>query len=435
MANRFEPKSKKRNGQEPIPTGYSSGHKPDIAISPVGIEDVDIAMFNLFDKELPLQVGSTDGTSLKKVPVIFAGGEKWAQLKRNKPLRDKVNSLILPLITIGRSGIQQSTSEDIAGRGMNQRSGEFIIRRRLSSTDRQYQNLTNRLNLESQSNLALADKVDPSLMTLAPIGDLSTDADVRDGALLHPDRRRNIIETIVVPSPQFFTAMYEIIIWTQYTHHMNQLIETIMSSYLPQVQGWRLDTPKGYWFVAEVEEGSMSPETNFDDMTQGERLIKQKFNVKVPAYIFASNAPGVPVPVKRYLSAPKISFETGTAQNQSFYSNPSPAEPLVSNGVFLGADDPTLPLEHENVRRRDARRSGAGDLNFSEDMPDKADPAFSSFPRGRQLEKYAKVTSVDPAGKTTTKHVRIKNINKSTGETTYGSGFDLSDLSGVEVGE
>lgn len=435
MANRFAPKSKRNNGQEPLPTGYSSGEKPDIVIAPVGIEDVDVAMFNLFDKELPIQVGSSDGTDLKKVPVIFAGGEKWAQLKRNKPLRDKVNSLILPLITIGRSGIQQSTSEDIVGRGMNQRSGEFMIRRRLSKSDRQYQKIINRLNLESQMDVALNDRPDPGLLTLAPIGDLSSNADVVDGALLHPNKQKNIIETIVVPSPQFFTATYEIILWTQYTHHMNQIMEILMSSYLPQVQGWRLDTPKGYWFVAEVEEGSISPETNFDDMTQGERLIKQKFNVKVPAYIFASNAPGVPVPVKRYLSAPKIVFETGTSQNQSFYDNPSPADPLIVNGFFLGADDPTLPLEHRDVRREDARRSGAGDLNFNPAQPNQSDPALQSMPRGRSLERYAKVTSVGVDGKQMTKHVKVKNVNKSTGETIYGSGFDMNNLIEAKVQE
>lgn len=434
MANRFKTGSKTKYGQEPLSTGYSSSTKTDFHLPPVGIEDVDLAMFELFDKELPIHVSATDNTNLKRVPVIFAGGEKWAQLKKNKPLRDKNNSLILPLITIGRTSVNQTSSEDIAGRGINQRTGEIVVRRRLSSSDRDYQKIINRIGVANQTNVFKSNRQDNGPFTLSPVEDLLNTPDVQDGLMYPIDKKRHIIETISMPSPQFLTIMYEVIIWTQYTHHMNQVMETLMSSYLPQVQGWKLDTPKGYWFVAEVEEGSLSPETNFDDMSQGERLIKQKFNVKVPAYIFASQAPGVPIPVKRYLSMPKISFETGVSSNQSSLQNPTSSTP-VSVEPFLGIDDPTLPMEISRTQRSDLRSSRSGRLNYDPDNPNINDPALEKIPRGRQLDRYAKITTVNEGGKKDIRYVKIKNVNKSTGETTYVSNFDLSEVNAIENDE
>lgn len=435
MANRFKSSGKRVSGLEPLSTGYSTV-TTDFHIPSSGIEDVDMAMFELFDKELPIQVGSTNGSDMKKVPVIFAGGEKWAQLKKNKPLRDKTNSLILPLITIGRTAINQNVSEDIVGRGMNQKTGEIVVRRRLSKTDRDYQKLMNRTGIQNQSNTFLNSRVDEGPFRLNPIGDMLTEPVVSEGGLLLADRTKNIIETITVPSPQFVTLIYEVIIWTQYTHHMNQIIETLMSSYLPQVQGWRLDTPKGYWFVAEVEDGSMSPETNFDDMTQGERLIKSRFNVKVPAYIFASSAPGVPVPVKRYLSMPQISFETGTSDGRNEAQDPvSNAQAQIVIEPFLGSDDPTLPLQTKRPLRRDGRRDGSTRLSYDPTTPSSTDPASLKIPRGRAPDQYIKLATLDEVGNKKVRHVKIANVNKFTGETTYLSGLDLSELSGIEVDE
>ena len=150
MANRFNIKSVAIHAQHPLSGGYPTDQFSNDTIPPVGLEDIDTAIFTLFDKELPLQVTDTESNNgTKKVPVIFAGGEKWALLKRNKPLRDKNNTLILPLITIGRTNFVQNVSDDMNGRGINQKTGEIKIRRRLDPRDRSYQNLINKHNLSN----------------------------------------------------------------------------------------------------------------------------------------------------------------------------------------------------------------------------------------------------------------------------------------------
>jgi len=441
MPNRFNAKGKVRMGQQPLPTGYPDGGlTSDFVIPSVGLEDVDTALFNLFDKELPLQIDATSTTDMKKVPVIFAGGEKWAMIKRNKPLRDKANTLILPLITIGRTGFSQTPTEDMVARGINQKTGEIIIRRRLDKSDRGYQNLINKTSLKGQSNLAVnpLDAIVDQLSTIRTTGEISNDPTVNSGGLLlgKKGKMNNAYETIVIPAPQFVTVSYDVIVWTQYTHHMNQVMETIISSFLPQVQGWRIDTPKGYWFLANVEEGSFNTETNFEDMSLGERIIKQKFTVKVPAYILASSAPGVPLAAKKYVSVTSISFDVGTSgKNVPSAESPTQKDMSVID-PFLGSDDPTLPLgdssrrsrEHDQRMLNSARPFVGGDVEES-------DPSLQSFPRGTQPGRYTKIVSTDIAGDRITKYARIVNKNPFTGETTYAPGVDLSGLTITAIEE
>ena len=429
MATRFNANPRENYGVKPLESGYSHGDtSSELVIPSVGIEDVDIGIFTLFDKEIPFAVGGEQGGEYKKVPIIFAGGEKWALLKKNRAIRDKNNSLILPIIAIGRTGISQTTSEDLTGRGMNQHSGEIVVRRKLDKTDRGYQNLINRIFLKHQSGLAVpsASADTNQLTTIRPIGELEDDGVIAAGGLLMANRLNNIYETLVIPSPQFITANYEVIIWTQYTHHMNQILETMFSSFLPQTKGWQIDTPKGYWFVATVVDDVLNAETNFQNMTDGERMIKYKFNVKVPAYIFASSAPGVPVPVKRYISSPEVSFSTGLPSSEL-------SEGDTLSDPFIGADDPTLPLADRHVRNNDQRQNGKTRLFVVGDTIDPNDPALLSLPRGRAPANFKKIVSRNSNGGLTTRFVRISSVNANTGETVYSSGTDLGDLSIVVI--
>ena len=64
---------------------FRAGNIPDsFELPSCGIEDVDRAVFKLFDQQLPLFVNVKDNT--ERIPVIFATGEKAFILRRNKPL-------------------------------------------------------------------------------------------------------------------------------------------------------------------------------------------------------------------------------------------------------------------------------------------------------------------------------------------------------------
>lgn len=407
MSTRLKSNSVRNYGQSPLPTGYENvAGSPEFSIPSCGIEDVDSSMFNLFDKEISVEIGGTESSSLKKVPVVFAAGEKWALLRKGALLRDKNNTLILPLITIMRTELNQSVSEDVVGRGINQQLGEIVVKRRLDKSDRNYQNLINRLLIPNQKNVSNSSP--DGISSDRSTGSLSSAKKTKEGAFLSPNLKNNVYETLVVPMPQFYTAKYQITIWTQYTQHANQILEKVFSSFLPQGQSWRLDTPKGYWFIAKVEEGSFETETNFDDMSQQERYIKHTFSVTVPAYFFVSSAPGLPVPIKRYVSSPFVSFDTN--------AYPSISESENESKYVLGSDDPTLPLDDQANNREDQRDIGWRQqkvyaIGLSENPAIiENDPAAAGIPRG---------------------YVKVKNTT-SKGETVY-SGASLEDLEIVVI--
>lgn len=395
MSTRFKSNSKSNYNQPPLPTGYENiAGTSTLHIPSCGVEDVDIAIFSLFDKEIVAECGGVENSELKKVPVIFAAGEKWALLKRGRAIRDRNNILLIPLITIMRIELSQNMAEDIVGRGVNQQVGELVVRRRLDKTDRNYQSLINRIFLPNQSNISSTLEGEIPAPGTA-VGQLRNEKFVRDGAYLTPVLTNNIYETIVVPTPQFYTAKYQVTIWTQYTQHANQIIEKIFSSFLPQGQSWRLDTAKGYWFIANIVDGSFATETNFDDMSQQERFIKHTFEVNVPAYFFASSAPGMPIPIKRYVSSPSIDFTSGFDD---------PIDPAAEETKYiLGTDDPTLPLDLQKNNSRDQRSAGWNlkksyvvSQDISNPITNDIDPAATTLPRGATI----KVVGRNSAGET-----------------------------------
>jgi hypothetical protein len=413
MATRYNSKSLSRFGVVGINATTHQG-TPDLTIPPVGIEDVDTSIFKLFEKEILLQV-SGENSSPKKVPVIFAAGEKWALLKKKRALRDRNNSLILPLVTIARNSVSQDMGEDITGRGINQQTGEIVIRRRLDKSDRGYQNLINRYLLRNQKNVATnpsLEHVQGQILTDKQVGEDKDTSAAIDGAWLADIKHKNIYETIVIPTPQFCTVNYEITMWTQYTQHMNQLLEQVISSFLPQGNAWKLDTPKGYWFIATVDNNSYDPENNVDNMYQEERIIKYKFSVNVKAYIFASQHPGIGVPIKRYVSSPIITFDTGLDPNVQIDSGVS-----IVGDPFLGSDDPTLPLSDTKSNRVDQRRSGTTLYDPHVDMMVSADPALASRNVQQNKPLYTKIISQNAHGQTLEKFARVYKVNKASGET------------------
>jgi hypothetical protein len=352
-----------------------------------------------------------------------------------------------------RASITQG-QEDITGRGINQQTGEISVRRRLDKQDRDYQNLINKSFIINQPNVAVNSEgpLSPTqVVTGRKVGSLKGSQAVNSGALLTTNRKNNVYETLVVPAPHFYTAAYTITIWTQYTQHMNQIVEKLVSSYLPQAQAWKLTTPKGYWFIATVDGGSFPIETNFEDMSSAERFIKCSFNVNVPAYFWASSAPGIPVPVKRYVSSPIIEFKL----TQSGLPDPSPNEQeTYVNNFLIGNDDPSLPMDDSKNSRPDQRRSG-GTLTPSKGSaqtsnpevapypvnnnvivvpgsqvaspPGEAsasDPAIVSAPKGQQVPTYTKIQVGNQAV-----YTKVVSKNSSTGETVYavvsGRGMEI----------
>lgn len=381
-----------------VVSGYSSPDVPaDISVPGCGLEDVDRALFDLFDKQLKLTVHDSKTGAVKKAPVIFASGERYAMFQRNKPIRDNNESIILPLITMRRTGLEQGISDDITGRGINQQTGELVIKRRLSPRDRSYQNLVNKLGLPNQADVA-GSAVTGSLDTFRKTKAHELDTIVIEGGLMNPILDSNVWEILTIPSPQFFKATYEITFWTQYTIHMNQMIQQMMAAYLMQgATSLRVETTQGYWFVANVESNQYRPEDNSEEFGDEERLIRYTFNIIVPAYFIpGSNTFGVQATTRRYISAPTVQFDMGTSDDAELPTSGIPDSAPSSLDI---ADDPTddaFLLSSDPKHRLFAPPGGTRESSYSSKV------VFNPFTKKKQVS-YAKVVTTNP----------------STGETVY----------------
>lgn len=294
-------------GGDGVPSGYEGASSPG-SVPSCGIEDLDRAVYDLFDKRLALSVG--DAQSSQRVKTIVPSGEHWALIKRGGAIRDKRGVLMLPLLSLQRTGISQVPSEDITGRGHNQMTGALVIKRRVAKTDPGYQAWVNSRNVSNQKNVKSHESTDDpyQLTESVPVKPDSTDDP--DRLITDPTfESDHILEIITIPSPQFYTAEYSVSVWTQYTSHMNQIIEQLLSARLPQ-GGYRVTTPQGYWFIATPDE-KFEPEPIRTEITS-ERMIKCKFTLKVPAYVIASSAPGVPPGSRSYTVPGTISVAFGS---------------------------------------------------------------------------------------------------------------------------
>ena len=311
MSTRF---SKTETDSNMLDQGYEGTNIPDdFSIPSCSIEDVDRAIFNLFNEEIPFFYRIKKDS--RRVPVIFATGERFAILRRRKPLRDKGGTLILPLVSIMRTGIDQVVEK---GTGPGQ-TAPLIIKKRLDKSDAVYQRLVNKAGLQNQDSAASPKHFSNSPNdTRAKAGKIASrrsqpqpTLEVQQGKLLTSQLDgNNIYEVITVPPVKYYNARYEVTLWSQYTQQMNDLLTAMMSAYQNMHQRtFRLETSKGYWFVAYVASG-LESNSNFDDFADSERIIRYTFTIDVPAYIVNPSFPGAPNALRSFTTATEIIFDT-----------------------------------------------------------------------------------------------------------------------------
>lgn len=100
-------------------------------------------------------------------------------------------------------------------------------------------------------------------------------------------------EYLSIPFPDFCTLFYEITIWSQYQSQMNSILEKIFYNYDHKPTSsfvmWSEYDKKnkkgnGYRFVG-YKDGDVASQSNVEDFSDEERIIRYSYNIKVPAYL------------------------------------------------------------------------------------------------------------------------------------------------------
>tara|TARA_R110001592_G_scaffold328166_2_gene609584 strand:+ start:1898 stop:3097 length:1200 start_codon:yes stop_codon:yes gene_type:complete len=289
----------------------------DFDFPSIGIEDIDRAVFKLFDKKLNFQ--TTQKKESKKVPVVFASGERFALTRRKNPVRDKNNALILPLISIVRNDIDFSSGQKGKGTAISFRNQpSYTIKNRLSKQDRNYQNVINKIGLTNQKNASSRRAFVLNDVVPGNVANHDEQASRRNGnnisfssqsglINLDPNLGNNIFEIIDIPYPEFVAMTYDVTFWTQYIQQANQMMETLIFNFDGQGQEIAIKTDSGYELVAFFET-SFTNGSNFDNYSDDERIVKNSIVLTIPGYILNPKSSGMPNLARSYFSAPTINF-------------------------------------------------------------------------------------------------------------------------------
>jgi len=237
----------------PIP---DNEYKEKIEVSECTMEHIDQSMYSWVNDTLNIHTTTNEGW--KKVPVIYVAGERVHQVKKDSRLRDSGGSLILPLITVERTGATKDPSrKGPAWAHLSEindyKGGAIKIARRI-----QQDKTKNFANAKSQE---------------------------RHGKLnfkLSPQNERVVYETISIPMPVYINVTYQISIWTEYQQQMNEITQPFMTK-TGGINYFTLSHQE-HKFEAFIGD-DFSPENNVADMGEDERKFQSKVEIKVLGHL------------------------------------------------------------------------------------------------------------------------------------------------------
>lgn len=205
----------------------------------INLKDIDESVVNWFKRDYPVVINGN------QVPVIYATAERWARVQKEKGFRDEKGSLMLPLISIRRS-TPSPRKERYAAQGDET---NFTVVRRLAT------NPTDESKQPAEQNRKVAD----------PMYLKTNDSP--------------IYEVVQIPFPSFVNVEYEIMVWTSYLSHQNILDENVFKNFKGGRQWMYVND---YFFFTTSD--STTDNSNFEDFSDKERIIKYTFKFTVHAY-------------------------------------------------------------------------------------------------------------------------------------------------------
>jgi len=225
-----------------------------IPFEPSTIETMDLAMYEWLNEVMDLHVTSNRG--YKKVPTIWVSAERAYQSKRSKEMRDKEGALILPLLSLERTGFEKdATRKGVAWANIpndpDAKGGGFQI--------------TRQINQDKSSNFANADALKDR------------------GQINFPRKNKKIVyETITIPFPVSVNANYIVKVRTEYQQQMNDLLQPFMTAtgninYFTVIKD-------GHKYEAFIESDFTST-SNVEEMGEDERMYECEIDIRVLGYL------------------------------------------------------------------------------------------------------------------------------------------------------
>ncbi len=235
-------------------------------IEPFGLKDVDMGFFAWWNETLDMHTTDQDNHK-KKIPVVFWSSERWLRSREEGLARDDNGQIVAPIISISRTLIEDDTTGHLA--------------RRFADTQQEH---------------TIYKKVDPKSSRVANL--------LKERAYRF-DPNSPIYEVYTVPVPDHYKLTYDVTIWAPYMEDINKFIEKIGKQLnWKSKKTFAFDVKNGFYMVAHKIE-SIDDDSNLDDFTKEERILRKSYTFEVSAHIIPESDERVS-PMKRYFSQTRL---------------------------------------------------------------------------------------------------------------------------------
>jgi hypothetical protein len=248
------------------------------------VYDIDYAISYFVEHDIRPQV--TADEQLISVPIIFANGEKWDNVRRLGYLRDEKGMLQSPVIMLKRNSVAERDAQRTLDVNRPQSANQLIYKSKYNDRNR-YED------------------------ELFPI----------------PVNQNQSSEKIfIVDIPKYVTVEYELMIWCDFTEQLNELIDQIM----PYGRfAWGNDGNK---FPASI--GSISFETV---NTVGEdRLVRATIPLTVQGTLLSAHENRMST-IRKMYSIKKLSFDTVIDVDTDIFSSTIIPQKLLQAQNFISS--------------------------------------------------------------------------------------------------
>jgi hypothetical protein len=196
----------------------------------ISLRDIDYTIKWYFDNVIKPEIN--DAGSIVKVPVVYGSPEKWKNMVGDGYFRDKNGKIQVPLIAYRRTGITK--------------------------------------------NKTLGSKVDGNFPQLYYQQQIQYNKDFRYDQFSVLNNRKppkSYINTII---PDYVDITYDVLFWTDYIEHMNNLVESVIYS-----EGSYWGEPDKFKFRTKIDNF-----TNTTDLlADSDRTIRTAFTINLSGYI------------------------------------------------------------------------------------------------------------------------------------------------------
>jgi len=243
-----------------IPAGTELKLK-EIGMLSSTIEDIDASIVEWLTEDLELSATTNEGW--KTVPVFWQTPERAFQIKNEKSLRDESGSIILPVVSVERTGITKDPSRkggfqaQIFSKDKNGRTGRFVIAKKIvQDKTRNYAvvNNTRRSNYTSGTSQEYFPRIN----------------------------KRIVVKSLSIPIPVYVNVDYKIILKTEYQQQMNELLTPFMTR-TGQINSFVLRR-NGHLYEVFIDQG-FTHNNNVANLGEEIRMFTTEISFRVLGYL------------------------------------------------------------------------------------------------------------------------------------------------------